>query len=105
MCLLSVTLKKNAEINFVNSDMNKRSQICMRKGDIVDKYLIEMFEKLTEDEKFESGKVLCDFICRAPHGYHRCFTDEDFEGSVSCDIPNITMILLGIKTTDSIHSV
>ena len=33
---------------------------------------------------------MCDFICRAPHGYHRCFTDEDFEGFVGCDVPNIT---------------
>ena len=33
---------------------------------------------------------MCDLICRAPHGYHRCFTDEDFEGFVGCDVPNIT---------------
>ena len=29
------------------------------------------FDKLTEDEQYESKMVLCDKLCKASHGYHR----------------------------------
>ena len=47
------------------------------------------FDKLTEDEQYESKMVLCDKLCKASHGYHRC-NDEDYEGYVGCDTFNIT---------------
>ena len=37
-------------------------------------------------KQFESREVLCDYICAAPYGYHKCFSDEDFERFAGCDL-------------------
>ena len=44
------------------------------------------FKKLSSNKQFESREVLCDYICAAPYGYHKCFSDEDFERFAGCDL-------------------
>ena len=57
--------------------------------DIIEEDLEEKFEKLTDDEQYESKMVVCDNLCRASYGYHKC-SDEDYEEFVGCDVLNIT---------------
>ena len=45
---------------------------------------------LSDDEQFESKEVLCDYICAAPYGYHKCFSDKDFERFAGCDLAKFT---------------
>ena len=54
-----------------------------------EKELKDKFDNLTDDEQYESKMVLCDKLCKASHGYHRC-NNKDYEGYVGCDIFNIT---------------
>ena len=41
------------------------------------------------DEQYGARIVICDQLCKASHGYHRC-NDDDYEGYVGCDAFNIT---------------
>ena len=50
--------------------------------------LTSVFEMLSKDEKFESREVLCDYICAAPYGYHKCFSNEDYERFAEFDLTN-----------------
>ena len=52
--------------------------------------LKEAFEKLSDDEQHESREVLCDYICAAPDGYHKCFSDEDYKRFDVCDLTEFT---------------
>ena len=47
--------------------------------------LKEAFEMLSDDEQYESERVLCDFLCAAHCGYHKC-SDADLERFASCDL-------------------
>ena len=51
--------------------------------------LKEQFEKLPYKEQYESRMMVCDQLCKADHGYHRC-NDDDKEGFLGCDVFNIT---------------
>ena len=33
--------------------------------------------------------IVCDQLCKADHGYHRC-NDKDYEEYMGCDVFNIT---------------
>jgi hypothetical protein len=58
-------------------------------ADIIEINLKEQFEELTYKEQDESKMIVCDQLCKASHGYHRC-NDEDYEGYKGCDVFNIT---------------
>ena len=55
----------------------------------VENTLKEQFEQLTYKEQHQSKMIVCDQLCKASHGYHRC-NDEDNEGYSGCDVFNIT---------------
>ena len=41
---------------------------------------------MTGKEQFESREVLCDYICPAQYGYHKCLSYEDFKRFAGCDL-------------------
>lgn len=55
----------------------------------LEKDLKDKFDNLSYDEQYESKMIICDKLCKASHGYHRC-NDDDYEGYVGCDAFNIT---------------
>ena len=48
--------------------------------------MLKDFEKLSDDLQYESREVLCDYICAAPNGYHKCFSDEDYARFIGCNL-------------------
>ena len=54
-----------------------------------EKSLKDKFEKLSVDDQYESKMIICDKLCKASYGYHRC-TNEDYDDYVGCDTFNIT---------------
>ena len=55
---------------------------------IEEKHLEEKFDEFTDNEQYEARMVLCDKMCKADLGYHRC-EDEEFEALLGCDAANI----------------
>ena len=53
-----------------------------------DKELLDKFEEYDGMEKFEAGKVICDFFCNNKFGFHR-YCEEDFETFAGLDALNI----------------
>ena len=88
-----------AHVQSIMCKYNKacRKKLCSFRPDLVQKdnesteiicdedTLKEAFENLNDDEQYESKEVLCDAICTAPNGYHKCWTEgQDRFGG--CDL-------------------
>ena len=71
-----------------------RKKLCSFRHDLAQKdyedELKEAFEKLSDEEQYESKEVLCDDICAAPDGYHKCWP-EGFERFAGCELTNYTV--------------
>ena len=67
-----------------------KNKLCSFKHELVDGNNLDQlekdFKKLSSNEQFDSKEVLCDYICAAPYGYHKCLSEEDFERFAGCDL-------------------
>ena len=86
-------LHKDSEVCYFGRKC--RNKLCQYKHihndteEVIEGYLVEMYNNLKTIEKKAAREVLCDFYCKRAYDYHRC-SEETYQEFIGCDVFNIT---------------